>query len=139
MNTNDVLYIGKTRVTGGPSGMARSDDGRLTIKLSASGSQQEGVNSEQLFGAGWSASFISAMEIAAAKMKIRLPADATVDAAVERCRTAAKGVFLQTQIRVTLPGMERSSAIDIVSAAHQICPYTKALTNNIAIRTSLAI
>ena len=60
-----VLYTGKTRTTGGRDGTSRSDDGRLDIKLSHFVGQGTGTNPEQLFAAGWSACFLSAIAIAA--------------------------------------------------------------------------
>jgi Ohr subfamily peroxiredoxin len=138
--TDDVLYIGKTYVTGGrKKGVARSTDGHLDIRFSAPGSNEEGTNPEQLLGAGWAACFIGAIGIAAAEMKVKIPADVAVNAEIDLCKTVAKGYFLQAQLRVMLPGMERSVALDLVSAAHQICPYSKTLTGNIVINTRLAV
>jgi osmotically inducible protein OsmC len=82
-----VLYTGKTHTTGGREGASRSSDGRLDVALSLPGSAGNGTNPEQLFGAGWSACFIGAMGLAAAKMKIALPADVTVDAEVDLGKT----------------------------------------------------
>jgi lipoyl-dependent peroxiredoxin len=63
-----VLYTAKTHTTGGREGGAsRSDDGRLDVKLSPPGTSGTGTNPEQLFGAGWSACFLSSIKIAAGK------------------------------------------------------------------------
>ena len=75
-----VLYTAKAHTTGGRAGMSRSSDGRLEVRLSRPGSPGTGTNPEQLFAAGWSACFESAMEFAARNMKITLPADHAVDA-----------------------------------------------------------
>src|SRR3977135_193089 len=75
-----VLYTAKAHTTGGRTGMSRSSDGRLEVKLARPGSPGTGTNPEQLFAAGWSACFDSAMEFAARRMKIQLPADPEVDA-----------------------------------------------------------
>ena len=75
-----VLYTAKAHTTGGRSGTSRSSDGRLEVRLSRPGSPGTGTNPEQLFAAGWSACFDSAMEFAARNMKITLPADHAVDA-----------------------------------------------------------
>src|SRR5258705_7818361 len=78
-----VLYTAKAHTTGGRTGMSRSSDGRLEVKLSRPGSPGTGTNPEQLFAAGWSACFDSAMEFAARNMKITLPADHAVDAEID--------------------------------------------------------
>jgi osmotically inducible protein OsmC len=83
-----VLYTGKTHTTGGRDGASHSDDGRLDIALSAPGSKGAGTNPEQLLAAGWSACFIGAMGLAAAKLKIALPADTAVDAEMDLGTTA---------------------------------------------------
>ena len=71
------LYTAKTRTTGGRDhGVARSSDGRLDVRLSTPGSARIGTNPEQLFAAGWSACFESAIALAARKRKIALPAEA---------------------------------------------------------------
>ena len=62
---NQTLYTGKVRVVGGREGAARSDDGRLDIRLSTPGGPGAGTNPEQLLAAGWSACFQGAMAIAA--------------------------------------------------------------------------
>src|SRR5947207_15735561 len=77
-----VLYTAKAHTTGGRTGMSRSSDGRLEVRLSRPGSPGTGTNPEQLFAAGWSACFESAMEFAARNMKITLPADHSVDAEI---------------------------------------------------------
>jgi Ohr subfamily peroxiredoxin len=78
-----VLYTARAHATGGRSGMSRSSDGRLEVKLSRPGSPGTGTNPEQLFAAGWSACFDSAMEFAARNMKITLPADHAVDVEID--------------------------------------------------------
>src|SRR6187549_1593668 len=78
-----VLYTAKTHTTGGRDGASRSSDGRLNVTLSSPGTAGAGTNPEQLFAAGWSACFIGAMGVAAAKAKVTLPADRAVDAEVD--------------------------------------------------------
>jgi osmotically inducible protein OsmC len=77
----NVRYTAKTHTSGGRrGGVSRSEDGRLDVKFSAPGVPGSGTNPEQLFAAGWSACFISAMGLVANEMKVQLPADAAVDA-----------------------------------------------------------
>ena len=59
-----MRYTAKTHTSGGRrGGVSRSDDGRLDVRFSASGVPGTGTNPEQLFAAGWSACFISAMAL----------------------------------------------------------------------------
>ncbi|WP_341316316.1 organic hydroperoxide resistance protein [Paraburkholderia sp. IMGN_8] len=131
MNRIDkVLYTGKTHTTGGRDGASRSSDGRLDVRLSAPGSTGSGTNPEQMFAAGWSACFIGAMGLAAAKMKVALPPDTAVDAEVD-LRTTDGAYFLQARLNVSLPGVEREVAEALARTAHETCPYSKATRGNI--------
>lgn len=132
-----VLYTAKAHTTGGREGGAsRTSDGRLDVKLSVPGQPGSGTNPEQLFAVGWSACFLSAIKLVAAKMKVRLPADAAVDSEVD-LGTTGGGYFLQARLNVSLPGIERELAQKIVEGAHQECPYSKATRGNINVVTNL--
>jgi len=132
-----VLYIGKTHTTGGRDGFARSSDGALDIKLSPPGSTKAGTNPEQLFAAGWSACFLGALGIAAGKRKIRLPAEAAIDAEVD-LGMVGDGYGLRARLNVSLPGIDPEVARLLVEEAHQTCPYSKATRGNIAVELNLA-
>jgi osmotically inducible protein OsmC len=121
-----VLYTAKAHTTGGRDGSSRSSDGRLDVKLSSPG----GTNPEQLFAAGWSACFLSAMKAVAGKTKVTLPADVAIDAEVD-LGTTGGDYGLAARLNVSLPGMERHAAEALVDAAHQICPYSRATRGNI--------
>jgi osmotically inducible protein OsmC len=127
-----VLYTAKTRTSGGRrGGVARSDDGRLDVEFSVPGVPGTGTNPEQLFAAGWSACFISAMGLVANKIKVRLPADAAVDAEIDLCNSGDV-YFLRARLNVSLPGLEREVAQAIVDATHDAtCAYSNATRGNI--------
>jgi lipoyl-dependent peroxiredoxin len=136
MTLDKVLYTAKTRTTGGRDGAAHSNDGRLDVKLSSPGTPGTGTNPEQLFAAGWSACFLSSIRLVAGKMKVRLPADAAIDAEVDLGST--DGVYgLAARLNVSLPGMERQAAQALVDAADQVCTYSRATRGNIDVTISL--
>lgn len=131
MQVEKVLYTAKTHTTGGRGdGSARSSDGRLDIKLTRPGAPGTGTNPEQLFAAGWSGCFESAMELVARKMQIRLPADLAIDAEVDLCLTDG-AYFLQARLTISLPGLERAVAQALADAAHETCAYSKAIRGNV--------
>ena len=132
-----VLYTAKVHTTGGRDGGAsRSDDGRLDIRHAVPGSKGTGTNPEQLFAAGWSACFEGAMGLAARKMKVTLPPDLAIDAEVDLLLT--DGAYsLQARLHVSLPGVERSVAQALVDAAHETCPYSKAIRGNVDVEITL--
>ena len=116
--------------------MSRSDDGRLQVTLSRPGSSGSGTNPEQLFAAGWSACFLSAIKLIAGKRKIALPAGVAVDAEVD-LGTAVGGVGLAARLNVSLLGMDEEAAQSLVEAASHICPYSLATSGNIEVKYSV--
>jgi len=132
-----VLYTGRTHTTGGRTGASRSDDGRLDIALTRFGTVGQGTNPEQLFAAGWSACFMGAMARAAQTVGVRLPEDLAVDAEVDLVQ-GPDGFALAARLKVSVPGVDRDKALAIVEGAHQLCPYSKATRDNIAVELSVA-
>ena len=132
-----VLYTAKAHTTGGREGGAsRTSDGRLDVKLSVPGAPGNGTNPEQLFAAGWSACFTSAIKIVAGKMKVKLPPEMAIDAEVDLC-SGEDGYSLQARLNVSLPGLEPEVAQSILDGAHQTCPYSKATRGNIDVAINL--
>jgi osmotically inducible protein OsmC len=131
-----VLYTAKTHTTGGREGRSQTSDGRLDVRLTPPGAKGDGTNPEQLFAAGWSSCFLSAIGLEAAALKIRLPKDAAVDAEVDLGSTDGE-YFLQARLNVSLPGIDRETAQRLVDGAHRRCPYSKAVRGNINVETSL--
>ena len=129
-----VRYTAKTHTSGGRrGGVSLSDDGRLDVKFSAPGVPGTGTNPEQLFAAGWSACFISAMGLVANRMKVKLPADAAIDAEIDLCNSG-DAYFLRARLNVSLPGLEREVAQAIVNATHgETCAYSNATRGNIEV------
>ena len=100
-----VLYTAKAHTTGGRDGASRTSDGRLDVKLSSPGSAGNGTNPEQLFAAGWSACFMSAIALAAAQRKVTLPPDRAIDAEVD-LGSNERGYLLRARLHVSLPGLQ---------------------------------
>jgi Ohr subfamily peroxiredoxin len=131
-----VLYTAEAHTTGGrEGGSSRTDDGHLDVKFSSPG-QGTGTNPEQLFAAGWSTCFLSAIKVVAGKKKITLPDGVAVDAEVDLGIT--QGNFgLAGRLNVSLPGVDRKVAQELVDAAEQTCPYSRATHGNIDVTINL--
>lgn len=126
-----VLYTARTHTTGGRTeGHSRSDDGNLDVKLSSPGSPGPGTNPEQLFASGWSACFEAAIAEAARISKVDLPEGAAIDAEVD-LRSGEGGYTIAARLNVTMAGVERRVAEDLLAFADRICPYSKATRGNI--------
>jgi osmotically inducible protein OsmC len=128
-----VLYTANAHTTGGrENGVSRTSDGRLDVKLSSPGAPGDGTNPEQLFAAGWSACFLSAIKLVAAKTKVKLPDEVAIDAEIDL--GLSHGAYgLASRLNVSLPGMDREAAQALVDAAHQTCPYSNATRGNIEV------
>jgi len=132
-----VLYTAKAHTSGGrEGGTSQTSDGRLDVKLSVPGTPGNGTNPEQLFAAGWSSCFLSAVKIVAAQMKVRFSADPTIDAEIDLC-VGDDGYSLRARLNATLPGVECQVAQSILDGAHQTCPYSKATRGNIDVAINL--
>ena len=122
MSIEKVVYRAHATATGGRDGRATSSDGVLDVKLGVpkemGGAGGEVTNPEQLFAAGYSACFLGALKFVAAKEKVKIPAE-------------ANGFGIEVQLDISLPGIERSVAEDLVKKAHVVCPYSNATRGNI--------
>ncbi|KRH99102.1 organic hydroperoxide resistance protein [Curvibacter sp. PAE-UM] len=132
---NKVLYTAKAHTTGGRDGRSVTDDGLLDVRLAppkALGGAGGATNPEQLFAAGYSACYLSALKHVAGMKKVSIPADAAVDAEVD-IGPVAQGFGLAVRLAISLPGLERAVAQDLMETAHQVCPYSNATRGNIAV------
>ena len=134
MKPEKILYTAHATSTGGRDGTSKSDDGILDVKLTTpkglGGNGAPGTNPEQLFAAGYSACFIGAIKFVAMQQKVALPADTSITADVG-IGPIPTGFGIQVALNVTIPGMERAAAEQLVKAAHQVCPYSNATRGNI--------
>jgi lipoyl-dependent peroxiredoxin len=132
-----VIYTARTRTIGGRDhGVSRSLDGQLDVRLANPCSTFPGTNPEQLFAAGWSACFQSAIALAARESKVHL-GDVTIDADVCLHLADGAGYFLSARLNVSIAGVERSVALDLVQQAKHLCPYSKATRGNIDVAFNL--
>ena len=134
---DQVLYTAHTHTTGGrDKGHAKSDDGHLEVSLTSPGTGGTGTNPEQLFAAGYSACFIGAIKAVAGMKKVTVPEGVSIDASVDLGKIPA-GFGIAVRLDITLPGMDRAAAQELVDAAHQVCPYSNATRGNIDVTLTL--
>lgn len=134
-----VVYTAHAHTTGGRDGRSVTDDGLLDVKLSppkAMGGAGTATNPEQLFAAGYSACFMGALKHVAGLKKVAVPADAAIDASIDIGPIPA-GFGIAARLAISLPGMDRAVAQDLVDAAHQVCPYSNATRGNIDVELTL--
>ena len=131
-----TLYHAHASATGGRTGNAETDDGKLKLTLSTpkelGGDGGAGTNPEQLFASGYAACFLGALKYTAGQEKVKIPEDASVTADIGMGpRDDGKGFGITAALTVKIPGMDRAKAQDLVSKAEIVCPYAHATRGNI--------
>ena len=141
MSIEKVLYRAHAKVTGGRDGRAVVPDSKLDLKLTTpkelGGAGGDGANPEQMFAAGYSACFLGAMKFVAARDKISLPGNTSIEGSVGIGAIPA-GFGIEVELKISLPDMPRDAAQILIDKAHLVCPYSNATRNNIDVRLTLA-
>ena len=140
-----VLLTGKTHTTASQrEGTPRGEE-RVDIQLSTPGSAGNEITftaiqlhptAEQLFAGAWSACYTGALGLVAKTKKVALPHDMSVDIEVDLGKTG-NAYFIQARIDVRMPGVALDVAEAIAQAAHDVCPYSKAVHGNIDVTTNV--
>ena len=140
MSIAKVLYRATATATGGRDGRAVVPESNLELKLTTprelGGAGGAGANPEQLFAAGYSACFLGAMKFVAARDKVVIPADVSVNGNVG-IGAIPTGFGIEVELKISLPGMDRDAAQALVDKAHIVCPYSNATRNNIDVTLTL--
>ena len=132
-----ILYTATARSTGnGRNGHVRSDDGVLDLELrtpTASGGPGGATNPEQLFAAGYSACFHSALKGVAGRDGL----DATgseVEARVSLGKLETGHAYnIAVELDVHLPELDPVAAEQLIAKAHLVCPYSNATRGNVEV------
>jgi Ohr subfamily peroxiredoxin len=142
MALQQLLYTAHATSTGGRDGSSQSDDGRLSVKLSVpkglGGDDGAGTNPEQLFAAGYSACFLGALKFVAGQKKVALPGNVSISADIG-IGPIPNGFGIQAALQVSIPGMDRGQAEELVQAAHIVCPYSNATRGNIDVTLTTVV
>ena len=129
-----TLYTAVATATGGRTGHTESSDGvlaaDLTIPKEMGGDGAVGTNPEQLFAAGYAACFGSALDYLANQRKIET-GTVSVTATVGIGPNDTGSFSLSTALNVVVPALPQADAESLVHSAHQVCPYSNAIKNNI--------
>lgn len=135
----NILYTAVASATAGRDGKVFSDDGTLDLALSVprglGGPGGAGTNPEQLFAAGYSACFGSALKLVAGQKKIATgPVTITARVSIGK---GDKGFGLAVELEGKMPELSKEQATELMEAAHQVCPYSNATRGNIDVKLSV--
>ncbi|MEW2573411.1 organic hydroperoxide resistance protein [Streptomyces sp. NPDC047070] len=131
----DAIYTAVATATHGRDGRTYSSDGQLDLQLgipTEMGGNGQGTNPEQLFAAGYSACFASALALVGRSAKVDV-SDAAVTAEVGIGKEG-EGFALKVTLRVELPeSVDAETGRKLVEQAHQVCPYSNATRGNVPV------
>jgi Ohr subfamily peroxiredoxin len=129
-----AIYTADAHVTGGRvQGHGRSGDGALEVDLRTPtelGGEGGGTNPEQLFAVGYAACFEGAIAAVARRQKAEV-GDVAIDSKVALITGEDRSFNVAVELHVTLPSVEGEDAVELVRAAHAVCPYSNATRGNI--------
>jgi lipoyl-dependent peroxiredoxin len=132
----NVLYTAGAHVTGGRTeGHGRTDDGALEVDLrlpKEMGGQGGGTNPEELFAVGYAACFEGALGTVARRSK-QETGDVAIDSKVSLITTEDRAFTIAVELHVSLPSVEDGAAVELVRAAHKVCPYSNATRGNVEV------
>lgn len=133
-----ALYTAEAHVTGGrANGHGRTSDGLLEVDLrlpTEMGGEGGATNPEQLFAVGYAACFEGAIGTVARRMKVQAD-DVAIDSKITLITTEDRGFTIAAELDVTLPSIDDAAqAVELVHAAHQVCPYSNATRGNIDVK-----
>lgn len=136
-----TLYKTAATAVGGRNGTVRSEDGLLNLQLSlpkSLGGTGRATNPEKLFAAGYAACFGNAVIHSSRNADVKIKDDdVEVTSSVNLQQSVNGGFGLAVELEITLIGVDQLQAEAIASAAHEICPYSNALRNNIDVKLTV--
>jgi Ohr subfamily peroxiredoxin len=132
------LYTAEAVVTGGRAeGHGQTSDGALDVQLRVPkemGGEGGGTNPEELFAVGYAACFEGAIGVVGRRERVEV-GDVSITSRVSLHPTEEQGFTLAVGLDVTLPQVsDPDTAVRIVAAAHEVCPYSNATRGNIDVR-----
>ena len=133
-----MLYTAEAHVTGGRrEGHGETTSGSVEVDLRMPpelGGEGGGTNPEELFAVGYAACFESAVTTVARRMKVDT-GGTSVDSRVSVMTGGGRSFKLEVELDVHVPGLQADGgqAVELVRAAHAVCPYSNATRGNIGV------
>ena len=132
-----------TSVGGRGGGTAKSPDGAIDFKIGAPkvlGGNDDGINPDQLFAAGYSTCYLGAVKFVAGKHTppVKIAPESSVTAHITlSARDDGNGFAIEAALDVSLPGVDKAVAEDLAAKAHVVCPYSWSIRGNVDVKTKI--
>ncbi|SEA46836.1 organic hydroperoxide resistance protein [Pedobacter hartonius] len=140
MEKIEKIYTAEATATGGRNGEVKSSDGVLDIEVRTpkemGGADGAYSNPEQLFAAGYSACFDSALSLVIRTEKIQT-GETKVTAQVSIGKNGSGGYGLAVKLQISILDVTQEVARSLAEKAHQVCPYSNATRGNIEVELEI--
>lgn len=127
--------------TGGRDGAVYSPDNIFYMDVAKpqalGGSATTATNPEQLFAAGYSACFNSALELVLEAGKVEIEKSEVTATVALIGDKADGGVKLAVKLVVDITGIDETLKKEYVEKAHKTCPYSKAIEGSVDVEISI--
>ncbi|MDA7026184.1 organic hydroperoxide resistance protein [Bacillus sp. CLL-7-23] len=132
-----VLFTSQATAKGGRDGHVTTPDHVLELELAMPGTPktkkvEQSTNPEQLFAAGYAACFDSALQLTAKKSRVKIETEVTAHVSLLKDE-ADDGFKLGVRLQVKGTNIEKVELEKLVDQAHQLCPYSKAISGNVEV------
>ncbi|GAA5822303.1 hypothetical protein JCM10212_001582 [Sporobolomyces blumeae] len=148
---NEVLYTAESSASGSrAAGVAENKQTGLSLNLAmpkemGGSGKPDTHNPEELFGAGYAACYLSAMNAVHGQQHEGakpLPKSTTVDACVSIGKTDVPGFHLSVELKIHKApleevGLSEAQMHKLAEAAHDMCPYSRAIKGNVPVKLTL--
>lgn len=135
------LYTTKATATGGRNGQVKSENGIIDLEVrlpkALGGANDDFVNPEMLFAAGYAACFDSALNLVIKKENIQTGIT-SVTSNISIGQTETGGFGLEAELHATIPGVTMEVAQSLIEKAHQVCPYSNATRGNMVVKLTVS-
>lgn len=137
-----TLYTAEATTTGGRMGEVTSStkaiDTKLSVPKALGGDGGSYTNPEELFAAGYSSCYGSALQQVADKNKIDL-GNFSVTATVTLGKNDEDDYQLAVILDSYLPTLDIETGEKLVNEAHEVCPYSRATRDNIDVTLNILL
>lgn len=136
------MYTATATSIGGREGHIKSVDGIIDMDVrppKEMGGPGGATNPEELFAAGYSACFNSALNLAARMQRIEVgETKVTISVSIGK-DDKNEGYMLAAEIEAEIPKATQEEADMLVKRAHELCPYSRATRGNIEVKLTAKI
>lgn len=120
----------------GRDGKIEAADGSLSVDFRAGSDDRPAPTPEHLFAGAYAACFHSALKSLAGSAHKDI-AGSTVVACARLADNGSGGSVLAVTLRASIPGVSESDARHLLHQAHEKCPYSRAVRNNVTVTLAL--